>query len=104
MKYNNRGFSSVLILVIVVILGIIAYSIFKKTSLAPGEDSIPQETIETSSEQTTTQYRTTQTKKEVITNSSTVTITQEDLENLESEAGSMESEIEDLKFEDLGFE
>lgn len=104
MKYNNRGFSSILILVIVVVLGIIAYSIFKKTSLAPGEESIPENIPEISSEQATPQYKTTQTKTQTITNSSTATITQEDLENLESEAGSMESEIEDLQFEDLGFE
>lgn len=106
MKYNTRGFSSILILVIVVVLGIIAYSIFKKTTLAPTQESLQEETVENSSEQTTTRNTNSQTKNQTttITNSTTATVTEDDLASLESEAELMESEMDDLMFEDLGFE
>lgn len=106
MKYNTRGFSSIIILIIVVVLGIIAYSIFKKTTLAPTQESLPTETTGVESQQTISQTKSSQTKTQTttITNSTGATITEDDLASLESETVLMESEMNDLMFEDLGFE
>jgi cytoskeletal protein RodZ len=103
MKKYTQGFSSIVLVVVIVILAIIAYAVFTKTTHAPEEEILLEETQTENIETTqTTSQKTTNT--ETITKTSATTQTPNDTELLESDLTSMESEIEDFKFEDLGIE
>ncbi len=103
MHNTHRGFSSLIVIVLVVILGIIAYSVFKKTSHAPTETPV-LETTDTTQEQTV-EYKkvptTTQTSGE---EQDIQTLSNQDLQDLESETELLQADIDDLMFEDLGIE
>ena len=92
-------------IVIIAILGIIAYGVFKKTTLAPEE--IPEiESIEETKEVTrkVETYKSPETKETITITETNITITEEDFATLESETSLLQTEFDDLMFEDLGFE
>jgi|GEM_PF-1799675 len=106
MEENTKGFSTLVMIVIIAILGIIAYGVFKKTTLAP-EETPEIELVEETKEVTTRKvetYKSPETKETVTTTETNITITEEDFATLESETSLLQTEFDDLMFEDLGFE
>ncbi len=101
MKKNyTSGTSSVLILVILVVLGAIAYMLFTNKAdaplPAPEEEQLEQTQVRT---QTTSQKSSAVTGQTKIESTST-----SEVDPLEQELSVVETEINDLMFDDLGVE
>lgn len=109
MKFDRKGSGSLVLVFVIIILGFIAYGIFKNRTLAPTEDMMVP-TSEDEGQGNTSSTPSQGTRTNTYQNTSTTTTTSqtttetESLTEIEMEAESLETEMNDLMFDDLGFE
>lgn len=99
----TRGASSLLIIFIVVILGVIAYSIFKninQQNLSPVEQPV----ISQENTPTERSYPKQETTIFEINQKTTTELSSQDISAMEQETAEIDTEIQDLMFEDLAVE
>lgn len=99
----TRGASSLLIIFIVVILGVIAYSIFKNIN-QQNLSSVEQPVIPQENTPAERSYPKQETTIFEINQKTTTELSSQDISAMEQETAKIDTEIQDLMFEDLAVE